>query len=83
MPNKTLIATSEYRFQTWVDREGVPNHIPNEQIAKYRALIKERKCAEGKEKKKLQGIAQEINCKIESLEGKLVFYFSRFYFIFS
>ncbi len=54
MPNKTLIATSKYRFQTWVDRVEIPNHIPNEQIPKYRALIKQRQCIEGKKKKKLK-----------------------------
>ncbi len=36
----------------YVERFGVPDYIPSEQVSKYRAMRRQRKCEEGKIKKR-------------------------------
>ncbi len=49
------ITKSQVAWQKYLDRrypEYIPDHIPNDQMAKYRALKRQRKCNEGKIKKR-------------------------------
>ncbi len=48
----TFIANSKDSLHRWMDRIGVPDHIPDAQVAKYRALVRQRRCDDGKKRKK-------------------------------
>ncbi len=44
--------TPVQNLQRLLDRVDVPDYIPDEQVAKYRAMQRQRKCDEGKRKKR-------------------------------
>ncbi len=52
MTKITFIASSQEQLTRDLDRIGVPSHIPDEQIARYRAIQRQRRCDDGKRRKR-------------------------------
>ncbi len=44
--------TNIHTFERWAEK--IPDWIPDAQIAKYRAMQRQRKCEEGKKRKKME-----------------------------